>query len=63
MFHYLYYSVPIKESKEMFGTVFCCFSETKNIVAPLSSSNFSTKLIFWGILVFVYLDKSMPINS
>ena len=45
MFHYLYHSVTINEFKEKFRIVFCCFSETKNIVAPSSSSNFSTKLI------------------
>ena len=45
MFHDLYYSVTINESKEKFKTIFHCFSETKNITAPPSSSNFPTKLI------------------
>ena len=54
MFHYLYYSVIINESKENFT---CCFSAIKNIVAPSSSSNFPVKLIRWGIFVFACLDK------
>ena len=62
MFCYLYYSVTINESKEKLGIDFCCFSAIKNIVAPSSSSNFSTKLIYWGVLVFVCLDKSISIS-
>ena len=61
MFHYLFYSVTITESKGKFRIVFCCFSETKNIVGLSSSSNFPTKLIYWGILVFVCLDKTKNI--
>ena len=52
MFHYLYHSVTSNESKEKFRIAFCCFSETKNIVAPSSSSNFPKKLICWAILIF-----------
>ena len=61
MFHYLYHYVTINESKEKLTIVFYCFSATKNIVAS-SSSNFPTKLICCGILVFVCLDKSIPIS-
>ena len=62
MFHDLYYSVAINESKEKFKTIFHCFWETKNITAPLSSSNFSIKLICWVIIVFICRDKSVPIS-
>ena len=41
-----YYSVIINESKKKFRIVFCCFSETKNIVAPSLSSNFPVKLTY-----------------
>ena len=51
MFHYLYYSVTINESKEKFWIGFCCFLAIKNIVAPSSSSNFPIKLI---VLVSVF---------
>ena len=61
MFHYyiilLYYSITINESKEKFKIVLSCFSAIKKIVAPSSSSNFPTKLICWGILVFACLDN------
>ena len=46
MFHYLYYSVAINESKEKFRIVFCCFSAIKIIIAWTSSSNIPTMLIF-----------------
>ena len=45
MLHDLHYSVTNNESREKFRIVFCYFSAIKNIVAPLSSSNFPTKLI------------------
>ena len=60
MFYCLYYSVTISESKENFKIVCCCLSVIKSIAAPSFSSNFSVKLIYWGMLVF--LDKSMPIS-
>ena len=62
MFHCLYCSVTINESKEKFRIVFCCSSAIKNIVAPSSSSNFPVKIICWEILVFFCRDKSMPIS-
>ena len=62
MFHYLYYFVTINESKVKFGIVFCCFSVIKKLFAPSSFSNFPTKFICWGILVFVCLDKSIYTN-
>ena len=43
--------------KKTFRTVFYYFSAIKNIVAPLSSSNFPIKLSCWGILPFVCQDK------
>ena len=61
MLYCLYYSVTFNESKEEFKIVFCCFLTIKNNVMP-SSSNFPSKLIYWGILVFVCLDKSIPIS-
>ena len=63
MFHCLYYSVTINEFKEKFRVAFCCFSAIKAIVAPSFYSNFPTKLIRRGIIVFVCLDKSIPISS
>ena len=62
MFYCLYYSVSINEPEEKFRITFCYFSIIKNIVAPSSPSNLSVKLVFWGILVFVCLDKSMPMS-
>ena len=62
MFHCLHYYVKINESKEKLRIVFCCFSAIKNIAAVSSSSNFLVKLFCEEILVFVCLDKSMPIN-
>ena len=62
MFHYLYYSVTINESKEKCRIVFCCFTAIKNIVAPSSSSNFPVKLICCGISVFLWLDKYKPMS-
>ena len=61
MLHYLYHSVAINEPKEKFRIAFCCFSAIKNIVAA-SPFNFPTKSICWGILVFVYPDKSIPLS-
>ena len=58
MFNYLYHSVTMNESKEKFEIVLYCFSAIKNIAVPSSSSNFPVKLIFWGIFVFVCLDKN-----
>ena len=46
----------------MFRKGFCCFLAIKNITSPSCSSNFPTKLIYWGILVFACLDKSIPIT-
>ena len=62
MFYFPNYSFTINESKERFRIVICSFFAIKNIVAPSFSSNFPVKLIFWEILVFIYLDKSMPIS-
>ena len=59
---YLYYSMTINESKEKFRIVFCCFSAIKSIAAPSSFSYFPTKLICWGILAFVCVDKSIPMS-
>ena len=59
---FLYYSVTTNESKENFAIVFWCFSAMENIVAPSSPSNFSTKSIYWGILIFVCFDKSILIS-
>ena len=42
MFPDLYHSVTINESKEKFRIDFCCLSAMKNIVAPITSSNFTT---------------------
>ena len=58
-FYCLCYSFTFNGSKEKFRIVFCYFSVIKNIVAPLSSSNFSVKSICRGIVKFVRLDKSM----
>ena len=46
----------------MFRIVFCCFSAIKSIAEPSSSSNFLSKLVSSGMLVFVCLGKSMPIS-
>ena len=62
MLHYPCYSVTINESKEKFRIVFCSSLAMKSIVAPSSSSNFSKKLFCWGILMFVCLDKFMPMS-
>ena len=62
MLHYLYYTVTINESKEKFRPDSRCFSAVKDIVAPSSSYNFPMKLFCWGILVFVCLDKPMPMS-
>ena len=61
MFYYLYYPVTMNKSKEKFRIVFCFFSAIKHIVAPSSSSNFPTKLIYLGMIVSVCLDKAIPI--
>ena len=58
----LYCSVTIDESKEKFGIVFCSYLETQSVVAPSSSSNFPRKEIISEILVFVCLDKSLPMS-
>ena len=59
MSYCLYYSATINESKEKFRIAFCCFLVIKNIVATLSSSNSPVKLIYWGIVEFVCLGKSI----
>ena len=46
-----FFDVTFNESKEKFRIVFCCIPTMKNIVKPSYSSNFSTKLIPWGVLV------------
>ena len=61
MFHWLYYSVTISESKKSFRLIFCCFSAMQMFVALLSSSDFLMKLICWRMLVFFYHDKSIAI--
>ena len=62
MFHCLYYSVTFNESKGKFKIAFCCISAIKTIVALSSSSNFTLKLICWGILAFACLDNSIPMS-
>ena len=65
MFHYLYYTDTIKESKEKFKIVFCWFPAIKNILALSSSPNFSLQLICWGMFKEVYNnfdDKNNLIN-
>ena len=62
MFHCLYYSITINESKGKSRIVFCCFTVMKNIVVPSFSSNFPVKLIYLETVVFVYLDKSIPVS-
>ena len=49
MFHCLYFFLTFNESEGKFRISFCCFSVIKNIAVLLSSSNFSTKLI-WEII-------------
>ena len=61
MFHYYNILLQLMNLKKSL-IVLCCFSEPRNIAAMLSSSNFPTKLIYWGILVFVSLDESVPIS-
>ena len=62
MFHYLYYSVTINESKDKFSFFGgCCYVAVKKRVAVLSS-NFSVKLSCRGMVVFAFLDKSIPIS-
>ena len=58
----MYYSVTITESKEKFRIIFSCFSTIRNIAAPSPCSNFYTKTVSCGIVVFVSLDKSIPIS-
>ena len=60
MFRYLYDFVTINESKQKSRILFYYFSEIKSIVATSSSSNFTVKLICWGIFKFACLDKSIP---
>ena len=55
------YSGWFDESNEKLKVAFCYFSVTKSIVA-LSSSNIYMKLTFWGLLVLVWLHKSIPIS-
>ena len=63
MFHFIYYSVTIRESKVKFGIVFCCFAAIKkNILTLPSSSNFAEKLIFCVIVTFVCQDKSISVK-
>ena len=56
IFYSLCFSVAFNQSKEKFKVVFCYFSVIKNIVSPSPPSNLPTKLIFWGILIFICLD-------
>ena len=63
MFHFIYYSVTIKESKVKFGIVFWCFAAIKkHILTPPSSSSFAEKLVFCVIVTFVCLDKSISVK-
>ena len=62
MFSCLYFNITINEPKEEFRTVFCSFSEIKNVASPLCSSSFPMNLIPWGILLFDCLDRSMPMS-
>ena len=62
MFHYIYNSFTINESNEKFRIAFCCFSAIKKILAPSSSSNFSIKLLCWGMFVFACRDKFVPMS-
>ena len=62
MFHCSYYSVTLNETKEKFKINFLCFSAITNIVVPLSFSNFCAKLIYWEIIAFACLDKSIATN-
>ena len=61
MLHCLSYSVTTNESKEMFKIGFCCIPTISNTVAPFSY-NFPMTLICSKIVVFVCLEKSIPIN-
>ena len=63
MFHYLYYSIMLNEDKEKFKIVFSGILVIKNFVVPSSLSNFSVKLICGGIILFVRLDKYVPMSS
>ena len=60
MFHYLYYSVTINESEEKCKLFFFFISAMKSNIVPSSSSILPKKLMFWVMLVFVCIDKSMP---
>ena len=55
-----YYPVIINEFKEKISKFFCCLSAITTIVAPSSSSNLPSKLIYSELIVFVSLDKSIP---
>ena len=63
MLNCLFFSVMFNESEEMFKiVVLLLFCDKKNILASSSFSNFPVKLIYWGILMFVYLGKSLPMS-
>lgn len=53
----------LNEDKEKFKIVFSGILVIKNFVVPSSLSNFSVKLICGGIILFVRLDKSVPMSS
>ena len=54
MFHYLYYSVAIDESKEKFRIVFGCFSAIKNILVPSFSFKFVQEYLYLFVLIDLY---------
>ena len=49
----------LKKNSKTFVTT---SQQKKNIVAPLSFSNFPVKLIFWGNICIFCLDKSIPMS-
>ena len=63
MLHCLHDSVTFNKSEEKFKITFHCYLAIKNTDAPPSPSKLSTKLICWWILVFVSLNKSVPMSS
>ena len=58
----MYYPVTITKSKEKFRIIFSRFSTIRNSATPSPCSNFSTKIVCCGIVVFVSLHKSIPMS-
>ena len=58
MLHHLSYSITFNKSEEKFRIVCYCLP----VCFPSSFSNFSVELICFRIVVFVCLDKSMPMT-